>query len=103
VDLDPPLPVSAVWFGFPPNTIIVTFNHPLNAGALNAANWTARRTLWNYHAVAALAAGNTVTLTMVQDAPSGGADQVNYAPPPFDVTAGPRRVPAAAFAGYPLT
>jgi len=103
VQLDPPVPLTAVWFGLPPNTIIITFNHPLNAGALDPANWSAVHALFKHTCATAIAAGNTVTLTMVQGAPTLDPNNVTYAPPPHDVTAGPRAVPAAAFATFPLT
>jgi len=103
VDLDPPLPLTAVWFGLPPNTIIVTFNHPLNAGPLDPTNWSAVHLLFKQACTSAVAASNTVTLTMAPGAPTLDPNTVTYAPPPYDVTAGPRAVPAAAFAGFPLT
>lgn len=95
-----PTPVSAA-FNVAGLTWSVTFNQPLPAGPLNVGNWTMRATNDDYNAVTAVAAGNVVSGTAVLLLPGIGPDEINYAPPPFDVTS-LLGLPADAFAGFPL-
>lgn len=100
--LDPPVPILAQWFGFPANHVIVTFNHQLAPGVLDHTNWTAIFGLQAYAGSAAVAAGNTVNVTMVNAGIGAPVNSVTYTPPPFDVRT-PHGTPAAGFAAFPIT
>lgn len=103
--LDPPVPVDGFYdpvfeAGW------VDFDKPLNPASLDLANWFVRhsnveRDIW--FAAVTPPGLNRVGLRGTAGAPNIGPDVVSYSPPPFDVTAGPRRVPAAAFADFPIT
>ncbi len=87
----------------PMGTWSVTFDRPLLAGALNAANWTFNAGDEIRNATDATAAGNVVSgdsVTMVENA---GPDVVNYAAAPADVVSDEDAMPAAAFSDFPLT
>lgn len=83
--------------------MVVTFDRLLQAGSLEATNWTWLFGGKQYTAVDAAAAGDDVVLN---GAPSGveiGPDVVNYAPPPFDVVAqDPPGLSAKAFSDFPV-
>lgn len=75
-------------------------------GPLDPANWFIRHTNqeWDVFAAAVLPGLESQVKIDTNAGPANvGPDVVSYSPPPFDVVAGPRRVPAAAFAGFPIT
>jgi hypothetical protein len=103
--LDPPVPIAAEY-----NTIfgqgLVTFSMPLNHAVVDGANWFVRTNNQEYAIHTAEAGIPLVDQVFIRGGlvgPNPGPNVVSFSPPPFDVTAGPRNVPAPAFADFPLT
>lgn len=96
----PPLPLSAT-FNLGSLAWSCTFDQPLQAGALDFANWSLRASGDAYTATSAAAAGSVVSGIATIATPAPAADDITFAPPPFDVLslAG---LPAIAFADFPL-
>jgi hypothetical protein len=96
------MPVSAV-AARAAGTWSVLFDLPLQAGALNAANWLITKPAGGGTVVAtsASASGSTVSGTWVGGIGAPGTGSIEYAPPPFDVLS-LATVAAPAFAGFPL-
>lgn len=97
-----PMPLSAV-AARAAGTWSVLFDLPLQAGALNAANWLITKPAGGGTVVAtsASASGSTVSGTWVGGIGAPGTGSIEYAPPPFDVLS-LATVAAPAFAGFPL-
>lgn len=97
----PPAPTQAVFD--PGKHLVVTFDRPLQAGSLDASNWSWRFGNTLYSGTDAVAVDEDVVLS---GAPSGaqfGADVVNYSPPPFDVVAQDAPgLPAEGFSDFPV-
>lgn len=79
----------------------ITFDRPLAAGPLAAANYFMRAGNVIWGALTAGASDNQVTGSAEPGGIDVGADIISYTPPPFDVTT-PLGLPAAAFADFPL-
>ena len=97
---DVPIPLSAV-YDAEKSQLTVTFDRPLQSGALEGSNWTWRFAGTLYDAAGAEADG---TMVLLDGSPTGfepGADVVNYSPPPFDVVSAGGE-PAAAFSDFPV-
>lgn len=103
LSLPEPVPVSAV-AARAAGTWAVTFDRPLTAGALNAANWLITKPAGGGTVVAtgASASGSVVSGTWVGGIGAPGTGSIEYAPPPFDVLSASGQ-PALAFSGFPLT
>jgi len=96
-------PVKAVYV-LASSRVLVTFNHRLVTGGLNAANWTCR--LGNRVTTWSLAAADAYTVTLISPhvgGPDPGPNAVSFAPPPFDVVALKDGTQAPAFAYFPLS
>ncbi len=86
----------------PETSLTVTFDGPLRPdAALNLPNWFLNFNGTNFAINAAVAAGNTVTLTVVDTLFPGVPPGVTYTPPPFDVI-GTGGNPAQPFAVFPV-
>lgn len=80
----------------------MTFSCDLVSGPLDPTNWFARYGGYGLTPLAANAVGSEVVMTVLSGASNPGADIVSYSPPPFDVVAAYRPIPAVAFADFPL-
>lgn len=86
----------------PHTTVTVLFSTGLLADpALDVLNWFMNFGGTNYTITAAVAAGATVTLTVVDTLFPGAPPGLSYFPPPFDVI-GVGGNPAQAFADFPV-
>lgn len=99
---DPPVPILATWIGGPFPTLTVTFNHALNEGPLNLANWTADFVPNAYTATIVNAIGNTVVCTMAISGLGDPGNKCSYAAAPPDVL-DLLGTPAAPFVDFPIT
>lgn len=86
--------------------LVLLFDQPLQAGPLNAFNWSveAISKRWTCDVIdAGVPVANAVTGAFTQRVPpEAPGTRVNYRPPPFDVLNGDG-VPALAFEDFPLT
>lgn len=101
--LDAPVPIDALWKPGPKNAT-VTFSHRIVEGALDPLNWFVRFDgLRRDILTVTVALPGTVVIRTTFTAIDAGPDIVSYSPPPLDVISNTaRRIPAAAFADFPL-
>lgn len=90
------------------NQAIVTFNHPLLPGGLDAANWSVRSGNLRFTIATAFVPAFTPTVVdlmyVLPGAADPGPDVVDYTPPPSDVISDTaRQIPAPGFLNFPLT
>lgn len=97
---DAPFPIAAT-LADPSGVWEVTFDRPLQPGALDAGNWVFRANNLAWAANTGTAVGSRVMGTSTSGGIDVGADVVSFSPPPFDVLS-MTAVPAAAFADFPL-
>jgi len=95
---EPPVPAGATWES---GTAIVevTFDQPLENGALDAGNW-AVATGSPASVTGASVVGGVVQVQL--NAAPLSVSTVSFAPPPFDVVAAGSGLAAAAFSGFPV-
>jgi hypothetical protein len=79
----------------------VTFDQPLQPGALDRHNWYGNAYNQHFQVAFMNATGSVAVGRPVYGAPTIAPDVVSYDPPPFDVL-NLIGAPAAAFFGYPL-
>ena len=96
------MPVSATVLAGP-DRLQVTFDQPLQPGTVAGGNWGMLHAgfIWG-DTGPGTAAGSTVTVPMAQALPVAG-ETCDYSPPPFDVLGLAGGLPAASFAGLPIT
>ncbi len=80
----------------------VQFDQPLQAGPLDASNWTFRADDSMQEASTATAAGDTVSGDSTTTTLDFGDDVANYGAAPADVIGLDSGEPAAAFSDFPL-
>lgn len=80
----PPLPVSA-WCEHPSGRWRVTFDQRLRTRVLDHTNWTIEQIGAGVTVTSARTEGFYVHGTSVINGAPGAADDITYAPPPFDV------------------
>jgi len=79
--------------------VVVTFDQPLENGALDSGNWTVV-TGGPASVTGASVVGGVVQVTL--SAAPLSVSSVSFAPPPFDVVAAGSGLAAAAFSGFPV-
>lgn len=98
----PPVPIAAVWLTGP-DRVEVTFDRPLQPGAVAFANWRTRRVNFRYLGVPpAAVVGSVLTCSQISNIPSIGPQSVDYLATPPDIIS-TKGIPAAPFTNFPMS
>lgn len=98
---NPPVPISAA-INVTSGIWSVTFDSPLQPGAVDTSNWAIRASDMDRNILSAVATGSQVGGASSVGSANEGPDIVTYSPPPFDVLNLSSQA-AIAFADFPLT
>lgn len=86
-----------------PAALLITLDQACINGPVDAANYSFRWGGDRYTGAIASVSADQILVQPGAPTPEAGADQLSYAPPPFDVVSALNGLPMAGFTKYPIT
>lgn len=98
-----PLPIAARFTTGTPDVVTVVFDVRLTPDLIDDAQWSGRFNDRALDAVSAEAAGDHVNVSVIDNGPDLGIDQISYNDSVGDLRSFYQGIPAVSFTDFPIT